>query len=61
MADENSANCISNTLLELAPKILLVAEKRGLAAKEAKDLLQLYNQSKDGDDDVHLSARKYCY
>ena len=29
--------------------------------KRSKELLQLYYQSRDGDDDVYFSAGKYCY
>jgi hypothetical protein len=35
LADENAADCMKHNLLELAPKIISVAEKRNLAAKEA--------------------------
>ena len=62
MVYENAAECISNTLLKLALNIIYIGHRRkGFGCKRSKELLQLYYQSRDGDDDVYFSAGKYCY
>ena len=54
MADNNAANCVQENLLELAPKIIMVARKRNLASEEANRLLQLAQPCED--DVEELSA-----
>ncbi|CAB4035732.1 Hypothetical predicted protein [Paramuricea clavata] len=60
LADENAADCMKHNLLELAPKIISVAEKRNLAAKEAQDLLQLCCQLNDADVDEAEITEGMC-
>ena len=56
MADETAADSLEGNLLELAPKIIKVAEKRKLASEGAKKLLQLCQS--DGNDENELNAGK---
>ena len=60
MADENAADCMKHNLLELAPKIISVAEKRNLAAKESQELLQLCHQPNDADVDEAEMTEGMC-
>ena len=55
MADENAADCIKQNLLELAPKIISVAEKRKLTAKDALELLEICHPSDDDDVDENIT------
>ena len=41
MADENAAESIISNLLELAPKIIMIAEKRNVSSPEVQKLLGL--------------------
>ena len=56
MADVKSKEYVSGNLLDLAPKIIKVAEKRSLSSPEAIKLLALCSQSGDNEYDQELSA-----
>jgi hypothetical protein len=59
MANDTAADCLQSNLLQLAPKIIAVAEKRNLALEEAKNLLHLCKATAtddDNDDSGDMSA-----
>ena len=52
MADDTAADSLQINLLQLAPKIIKIAEKRHLAPEEAKNLLNLLKPDEMDDDDA---------
>ena len=52
MADDTAADSLQINLLQLAPKIIKIAEKRHLASEEAKNLLNLLKPDEMDDDDA---------
>ena len=42
MTDENAADSIISNWLELAPNIIMIAEKRNISSPEVQKLLDLY-------------------
>lgn len=51
MADNTAADCLQSNLLQLAPKIIQIAEKKKLT-EEAKKLLLLCKPSEDDEDET---------
>lgn len=60
MADNTAADCLQSNLLQLAPKVIGIAEKKKLT-EETKKLLLLCKPSEDGEDEAGdmLSAGTY--
>ena len=52
MADDTAADSLQINLLQLAPKIIKIAEKRQLASEEAKNLLHLLKPDEVDNDDT---------
>ena len=52
MADDTAADSLQINLLQLAPKIIKIAEKRQLASEEAKNLLHLLKPDEVYNDDT---------
>lgn len=52
MGDENAAGCVEGNLLELAPKVIKVAEKRKLQNDNARKLLQLCQPPKEDENEL---------
>jgi hypothetical protein len=50
MADTTAADCLQSNLLQLAPKIIGITEKRNLTSEKAKKLLLLCQPSEIDDD-----------
>jgi hypothetical protein len=56
MADTTAADCLQSNLLQLAPKIIGITEKRNLTSEKAKKLLLLCQPSEIDDESEGISA-----
>jgi hypothetical protein len=56
MADDSAADGLQSNLLQLAPKLVKVAEKRKFKSEEAKSILNLLNISELEDGDIEHNA-----